>query len=116
LINNEQAQGPFNLTAPNPVTNKEFGRLIGEVLGRPSFMPAPGFAMQIVFGEMAVILLEGQRAVPQRLLDLGFKFKYETALAALKNLLGAPATASEGRPASRPTEEKQPERVAAGKE
>lgn len=116
LIANDKAEGPFNLSAPNPVTNKEFGRLIGEVLGRPSFMPAPGFAMQIVFGEMAVVLLEGQRAVPQRLLELGFTFKYETALAALKNLLGTPATTGGAAPASKPTEEKQPEPVAAGKE
>ncbi len=116
LIANEKAEGPFNLSAPNPVTNKEFGKLIGEVLGRPSFMPAPGFAMQTVFGEMAVILLEGQRAVPQRLLELGFKFKYETALAALKDLLGAPAATNGASSAAKPTEEKKPEPVAAGKE
>ena len=116
LIANDKAEGPFNLSAPNPVTNKEFGRLIGEALGRPSFMPAPAFAMQIVFGEMAMILLEGQRAVPQRLLELGFKFKYETALAALKNLLGASASTNGASSASKPTEEKQPEPVAAGKE
>jgi len=94
LIANEKAEGPFNLTAPNPVTNKEFGKLIGEVLGRPSVMPAPGFAMRTVFGEMAAILLEGQRAVPQRLLDMRFRFNYETALAALQDLLGAASTAS----------------------
>lgn len=108
LIVNERASGPFNLTAPNPVTNQEFGRLIGEVLGRPAFMPAPGFAMKIAFGEMSVILLEGQRAIPQKLLELGFKFKYETAQAALRALLG-------GQPAASATpQEKAP--VAAGKE
>ena len=90
LIQNSQASGPFNLAAPNPVTNKEFGQFVGEALGRPAFMPAPGLAMKGVFGEMSVILLEGQRAIPQKLLDLGFKFKYETAQAALRNLLGAP--------------------------
>ena len=116
LIGNEKAEGPFNLAAPNPVTNQEFGKLIGEVLGRPSFMPAPGFAMQTVFGEMAVILLEGQRAVPQRLLELGFKFKYETALAALKNLLGASVETNGAPSAAKPTEDKQAEPVTAGKE
>ena len=116
LIANEKAEGPFNLSAPNPVTNQEFGKLIGEVLGRPSFMPAPGFAMQGVFGEMSVILLEGQRAVPQRLLELGFKFKYETALAALKDLLGAPAVTSAPPAASKPAEETQQKPVVAGKE
>jgi uncharacterized protein (TIGR01777 family) len=88
LIANPKAEGPFNLSASQPVTNQEFGRLIGEVMGRPSFLPAPGFAMQAVFGEMAVILLEGQRAVPQRLLELGFVFKYPTAQEALRALLG----------------------------
>lgn len=116
LIANDKAEGPFNLAAPNPVTNQEFGKLIGEVLGRPSFMPAPGFAMQTVFGEMAVILLEGQRAVPQRLLELGFTFKYETALAALKNLLGAASETNGAPSAAKPTAEKQAEPIATGKE
>lgn len=116
LLTNENAEGPFNLSAPNPVTNKEFGKLIGEVLGRPSIMPAPAFAMQIVFGEMAMILLEGQRAVPQRLLEMGFKFKYETALAALQNLLGASSTNNGASSADKPAEERKPEPVTAGKE
>lgn len=104
LIANEEAEGPFNLSAPNPVINKEFGKLIGEVLGRPSLMPAPGFAMQTVLGEMAMILLEGQRAVPQRLLELGFKFKYETALVALKSLLGSSAASSGGASTANPAD------------
>jgi uncharacterized protein (TIGR01777 family) len=98
LIANDQASGAFNLTAPNPVTNKEFGQIVGEVMGKPAFMPAPGFAMKTVFGEMSIILLEGQRAIPQKLLELGFKFKYETAQAALRALLAAqslPAASAE---------------------
>jgi uncharacterized protein (TIGR01777 family) len=91
LIANKKVEGLFNLSAPNPVTNQEFSKLIGKVLGRPSFIPAPAFAVRVIFGEMAMILLEGQRAIPQRLLELGFQFKYETALAALKNLLGSAA-------------------------
>ena len=94
LIANNKASGPFNLTAPNPVTNKEFGQIVGEVLGKPAFMPAPGFAMKTVFGEMSIVLLEGQRAIPQKLLDLGFKFKYATARAALQALLGAQSSPS----------------------
>jgi NAD dependent epimerase/dehydratase family enzyme len=61
-------------------------------------MPAPGFAMKSVFGEMSLMLLEGQRAIPQKLLELGFKFKYETAQAALRALLAAqslPAASAE---------------------
>lgn len=89
LIDNPKANGPFNLTAPNPVTNKEFGLTVGEVLGRPAFMSAPSFAMKSVFGEMSLMLLEGQRTIPQKLLELGFKFKYETIQIALRALLGA---------------------------
>jgi uncharacterized protein (TIGR01777 family) len=119
LIQNSKATGPFNLAAPNPVTNKEFGQFVGEALGRPAFMPAPGLAMKSVFGEMSVILLEGQRAIPQKLLDLGFKFKYETAQAALRNLLGAPtaaATATSSVSAAAAPDAKDKEPVIAGKE
>jgi uncharacterized protein (TIGR01777 family) len=118
LIENEKAEGPFNLSAPNPVTNKEFGRLLGEALGRPSIMPAPGFAIQAVFGEMATVLLEGQRAVPQRLLELGFKFKCETAQAALRDLVGSATATSNGSAAAteKPAESAKAEPVEAGKE
>lgn len=95
LIANPQAEGPFNLAAPNPVTNKEFGKMIGEVMGRPSFMPAPDFALKTVFGEMSTILLEGQRVVPKKLLDLGFEFRYPTPRAALEALL-RPGSAGQG--------------------
>lgn len=98
LIANPQAEGAFNLAAPNPVTNKEFGQLIGEVLGRPSFMPAPDFALKTFFGEMSTILLEGQRVVPKKLLDLGFEFRYPTAREALAALLRPSGTGQGGTP------------------
>jgi hypothetical protein len=81
-------------------------------------IPAPGFAIQTLFGEMAVVLLEGQRAVPQRLLDLGFKFKYETAQAALRNLVGSTAAESNSSApvAEKPAESAAVKPVAAGKE
>jgi uncharacterized protein (TIGR01777 family) len=88
LLANEQADGPFNLCAPNPVTNSEMAKQIGEVMGRPSFMPAPGIAMKSVLGEMSVLVLEGQRAVPTKLQALSFQFKYETLAPALRDLLG----------------------------
>jgi uncharacterized protein (TIGR01777 family) len=87
LLYHDNATGPFNLTAPNPVTNKEFSRLVGKVMGRPALLPAPAFAMKAALGEMSTLLLDGQRAVPQRLQELGFTFKYNTAQAALENLL-----------------------------
>jgi uncharacterized protein (TIGR01777 family) len=87
LIENEEAHGPFNLSAPNPLTNAGFARVLGRVMGRPSFVPVPGFAMRLAFGEVTGVLLEGQRAVPQRLLDMGFTFRFPDAEAALRDLL-----------------------------
>lgn len=87
LMGNEDARGPYNLTAPNPLANAEFARVLGEVMGRPSFMPAPAFAIRLVFGEMSVVVLEGQHALPKRLLDAGYKFKFSSAEAALRDLL-----------------------------
>ena len=89
LLANDQADGAFNLSAPNPVTNADMGKAIGEVLGRPAIMPAPGFAMKLGFGEMSTVLLDGQRAMPQKLQQLGFVFKYDTVQVALRNLLGS---------------------------
>jgi uncharacterized protein (TIGR01777 family) len=86
LVENQTARGPFNLAAPQPATNRELSRALGRALGRPSFMPAPAFALRIALGEMATLVLDGQRAVPRALLDLGFTFRYprvEQALAAI---------------------------------
>lgn len=87
LINHPTASGPFNLAAPNPVTNAELGQLIGKVLHRPVFIPTPAFALKIIFGEMSSILLTGQKVVPQKLLDAGFTFTYPQPEAALEDLL-----------------------------
>ncbi|MDX1500956.1 MAG: TIGR01777 family oxidoreductase [Thermoanaerobaculia bacterium] len=88
LMRHPSASGPFNLTAPNPLTNRELSRAIGRALGRPSLLPAPAFAMRLLFGEMATLLLDGQRAVPRRLEELGYDFRYADADAALADLLG----------------------------
>ena len=87
LIENEAARGAFNLCAPNPLTNREFSRVVGRVLKRPSFVPVPGFALRLVLGEMADTLLTGQRVVPARLLEMGFAFRFPTAEEALRDLL-----------------------------
>ena len=87
LMAHPEATGPFNLTAPETVTNAGFGRTMGRVLRRPSFMPLPGFVMRLAFGEMSTVLLDGQRAVPRRLLDLGFNFRYPKLEDALRDLL-----------------------------
>jgi uncharacterized protein (TIGR01777 family) len=88
LMIEEQASGPFNLTAPNPVTNREFAQTLGKVMGRPAALPAPAFALRLALGEMATLLLDGQRAVPKRLLELGFEFDFPELEPALRDLLG----------------------------
>ena len=88
LISQRDASGPYNLTAPNPVTNREFAKIMGRVLGRPSFVPAPAFAFNLAFGEVATVVLDGQKAVPQRLQESGFEFTYEQPEAALREIYG----------------------------
>lgn len=90
LITNDAARGPFNLSAPNPVTNAEFTRTLGRVLGRPSIFPVPAFALKLALGELSDALLTGQRAVPEKALALGYTFRHATLEAALRSVL-APA-------------------------
>ncbi len=81
--------GPLNLTAPEPVTNREFSRALGRALGRPSWLPAPGFALKIVLGEMAdALLLSSQRVLPARAGELGFRFNYPTVKDAFQEIFG----------------------------
>jgi hypothetical protein len=80
-----EVSGPLNATAPEPVTNREFARTLGRVLRRPSFVPAPAFAMKLALGEMAeALLLTGARVVPARAAALGFRFEYPTLEPALR--------------------------------
>jgi uncharacterized protein len=79
--------GVFNTTAPEPVTNAEFTRALGEVLRRPTVVPVPGFAVRAVYGEMAETVLTGQRAVPDKLEAAGFGFRHRTVTEALTDLL-----------------------------
>jgi uncharacterized protein len=90
---NPGLQGPINLVAPEPVTNAEFTRALGRVLGRPTLFTVPAPALQLVFGEMAGgTLLASQRAVPRRLLEAGFEFRYPTLDEALRAELGRSST------------------------
>jgi uncharacterized protein (TIGR01777 family) len=88
LIDNELAQGPFNLTAPAPVIAKDFGKALGRVMSRPFYFPIPGFAMKLALGDVATIVLEGQRAVPKKLQELGFTFRFNDVEQALRDLIG----------------------------
>ncbi len=83
--------GPVNATAPNPVSNRDFMRGIGRVVGRPTILPLPAFAVQTLFGDMGrEVLLEGQNAVPAVALASGFRFTFPTLEDALRHELGHP--------------------------
>lgn len=88
LMGQEKAEGPFNCTAPEPVRNAEMTGILGKALGVPTFMPAvPGFVLKLILGEFGDILLRGQKAVPQRLLDMKYPFRFPTLREALQDLL-----------------------------
>jgi hypothetical protein len=81
-------QGPVNLTAPHPVPNARFAQALGRALDRPAVIPAPGFALKLVLGEMAgPLLLYSQRVIPARALAGGFRFAHPTLDEALADLL-----------------------------
>jgi len=87
-IENRGLSGPFNCTAPNPVTNREFTGAIASVMNKPLIMPpVPGFAMRLVMGEFADVLLNGQRVIPRKLLDAGFKFEFQNIKSALEDIM-----------------------------
>ena len=86
LIENEGARGPFNGTAPNPLTMAEFSKTLGTVLNRPSWARVPPSVLALMVGEMAEMLLNGQRAIPEGAIKLGFKFKYPNLKLALESL------------------------------
>lgn len=88
LLEHPEASGPFNLTAPEPVRNRELARTVGRVLHRPSLFRAPAFAVRAVLGEMADTVLHGRRAVPRRLRELGFTWDFPELEEALEDLLG----------------------------
>ncbi|MBD0381169.1 TIGR01777 family oxidoreductase [Paenibacillus sedimenti] len=87
-IQHEDISGPVNATAPNPVTNKEFGKVLAKTMRRPNLLPLPAFVMKLVFGELSVLLLEGQKVLPRVLLEHGFEFKYTTVDRALADIAG----------------------------
>jgi uncharacterized protein (TIGR01777 family) len=83
--------GPVNASAPEPVTNRQFSRALGRALHRPAVAPIPGFAIRALYGDMAEIVTEGQRAIPRRTLELGYRFQYTDLDEALKKATSAAA-------------------------
>lgn len=88
LADNDHCEGAFNLSAPRPVTNREFMKTLARVLHRPKLAWVPGPMLKLMVGEMAHLLLTGQRAVPTALTQAGFSFNYATLEPALEDLLG----------------------------
>ena len=89
-LDDARYEGPVNGTAPAPVPMKELAAALGRVLRRPAFAPAPAFAIRAAMGEMASLVLDGQRALPRKALALGFRFRFPDLEPALRDLL-APA-------------------------
>ncbi len=87
LLEDDGAEGAFNLAAPAAVSNRQLAHAIGKVLRRPSFVPTPGIALRVILGEMATLVLDGQRAVPERLLERGYEFRFPEVEGALRDLL-----------------------------
>jgi len=89
IVDCPKVNGPVNATSPVPVTNREFARALGRAMHRPALMPAPAFALRLVFGEMAeALVLTGQRAVPQCALSHSFHFRYPEIDLAFRGIFG----------------------------
>lgn len=86
-LDRAEVRGPVNGTAPEPVTNKTFGKALGAALGRPAFLPTPGFAVRLLVGEAARMITTGQRVVPAQALTLGYQFQYPEIRAALQAII-----------------------------
>jgi uncharacterized protein (TIGR01777 family) len=87
-LDDERWSGPINGTAPEPVTNREFSRALGHVLHRPTLLPVPGFALGLLYGEMAEIVTTGARVMPAKPLVLGYDFRHPELNEALRSALG----------------------------
>jgi uncharacterized protein (TIGR01777 family) len=81
--------GPINATAPEPVANRDFAKLLGRVLGRPAFLPVPALALELLYGRMAEIITTGARAVPAKPLVLGYEFRHPELEQALRSAIAA---------------------------
>jgi uncharacterized protein (TIGR01777 family) len=88
-LDQEELEGPVNLTAPRPATNNELSKALGRAIGRPAFTPVPGFAIKTLYGEMASIVTTGARVVPKKLEDAGYAFRHADLDEALRAAVGA---------------------------
>ncbi|BBD69267.1 hypothetical protein NIES4072_34050 [Nostoc commune NIES-4072] len=82
-----EIEGVYNGTAPNPVRMIDLSQTLGEVMNRPSWLPVPGFAIEALLGDGAMVVLEGQQVIPKRTLETGFEYKYPNLQSALRQIL-----------------------------
>lgn len=82
-----EIEGVYNATAPNPVRMADLSHTLGEVMHRPSWLPVPGFAIEALLGDGAIVVLEGQKVLPKRTVETGFEYRYPNLQAALKEIL-----------------------------
>ncbi|MFO7710113.1 MAG: TIGR01777 family oxidoreductase [Desulfobacterales bacterium] len=87
ILDHTELSGPVNLCAPHPVRNRELAQALGGALGRPAALPAPAFMLKLILGEFAGVLLDSQRALPQKLTASGFRFRYRKIQPALAAVL-----------------------------
>ncbi|KJR44703.1 Cell division inhibitor [Desulfosporosinus sp. I2] len=89
VIENQELTGPINATAPGSVTMKEFSHVLGEVMNRPSWLQVPTWILKVALGQMADMLLHGQRVVPNKIIDAGFEFRFNKLKSTLEDVFGA---------------------------
>jgi uncharacterized protein len=86
-IDDQSWSGAYNASAPEPVTNRDFSKALGRALHRPAVLPVPAAALRVLYGDMAEIVTEGQRAVPEHALAAGYTFRHTDLDAALADAL-----------------------------
>jgi uncharacterized protein len=87
-VDNPEMRGVYNAATPNPERSKDFGRIAAKILKRPYIFPVPGVMIKLLVGEMAVVVLEGRRALPKKIMDAGYEFKFTNAEDAWGEVLG----------------------------
>lgn len=87
LLETSFAEGIYNLSSPEPVTNRYFGRMLAKQLHRPFWLSVPGFVLKVILGEMSTLVLDGQKVIPARLSEASFDFEFPGLETALKDLL-----------------------------
>jgi uncharacterized protein len=94
VLENDYFRGTYNLTAPNPTTNKGLTLALSRAMKRPAFFPVPAIVLKLLFGEGATVLLDGQSVLPKRLLDAGFTFQFDLIESALQDIVESSRTFS----------------------